>query len=187
METKICGKCKTIKSLENFHRNKNYNDGFYYWCKTCKQEYDFQRRKTQDYKKIFETEEYKERKRKYYENRKKQNPSILLFNYAKIRARKNNLPFNLEPSDIIIPSHCPILNIPLFMKNYDKNDTKSFRNNSPSLDRIIPKLGYVKGNVIVMSMKANAMKNNATKDELIKFCTNILKIYDKNNIDININ
>ncbi len=37
---------------------------------------------------------------------------------------------------------------------------------SPSLDKIIPKLGYVKGNVWVVSNKANRIKSNATIEEL---------------------
>ena len=40
--------------------------------------------------------------------------------------------------------------------------------NSPSIDRLIPELGYIKGNVNVISLRANIIKNNATKDELIK-------------------
>ena len=39
---------------------------------------------------------------------------------------------------------------------------------SPSIDRLIPELGYIKGNVNVISLRANIIKNNATKDELIK-------------------
>ena len=37
---------------------------------------------------------------------------------------------------------------------------------SPSLDRIIPSLGYVKGNIRVISFRANTLKNNATLSEL---------------------
>lgn len=39
-------------------------------------------------------------------------------------------------------------------------------NPKPSLDKIIPKLGYVKGNVWVVSNKANRIKSNATIEEL---------------------
>ena len=48
---------------------------------------------------------------------------------------------------------------------------------SPSLDRIIPEKGYVKGNIIVVSLKANTMKNNATIEEI----KNLYDFY--NNID----
>ena len=39
---------------------------------------------------------------------------------------------------------------------------------SPSVDRIVPKKGYVKGNVAIISIKANGIKTDATPDEIIK-------------------
>jgi len=38
--------------------------------------------------------------------------------------------------------------------------------NSPSLDKLIPELGYVKGNITVMSVRANRIKNDATRQEI---------------------
>ena len=38
--------------------------------------------------------------------------------------------------------------------------------NSPSLDRIVPELGYIPSNVVVISYKANAIKRNATPQEI---------------------
>lgn len=37
---------------------------------------------------------------------------------------------------------------------------------SPSLDRLIPSKGYVKGNVVVVSWRANRLKNNASLADL---------------------
>jgi hypothetical protein len=37
---------------------------------------------------------------------------------------------------------------------------------SPELDRIVPSLGYVKGNVLVVSRRANRIKTDATVEEL---------------------
>ena len=37
---------------------------------------------------------------------------------------------------------------------------------SPTLDRIVPSLGYVPGNVVVISHKANSIKSNATAAEI---------------------
>ena len=34
-KTKKCSKCGEVKSLEDFHKNKNYKDGHHYWCKKC--------------------------------------------------------------------------------------------------------------------------------------------------------
>jgi hypothetical protein len=82
--------------------------------------------------------------------------------YAKTRAIKEGLPFDLSPEDIIIPAQCPVFpHIRLEIGKGNKTD------NSPSLDKIIPELGYVHGNVEVMSMKANRMKSDGTLQELV--------------------
>ncbi len=80
---------------------------------------------------------------------------------VKSRAKRDKIPFNLEEGDIQIPLVCPVLGIPLFRGN------KHLGPNSPSLDKLIPELGYVKGNVAVISMKANTIKNNATYSEIL--------------------
>ena len=41
--------------------------------------------------------------------------------------------------------------------------------NSASLDKIIPQLGYVKGNVVWCTQRINVMKNDATLDEMKKW------------------
>lgn len=79
---------------------------------------------------------------------------------AKSRARKDGLDFNLELSDIYVPKLCPVLGIPMF-KATGRN-----KSNSPSLDRIVASLGYVKGNIWVISNRANTIKNDATVEEL---------------------
>lgn len=84
---------------------------------------------------------------------------------ARKRSRKYGLPFNLKfPNDFNIPKYCPIFtNIKLKGGVQGK-----VQDSSPSLDRIIPKLGYVKGNVVIISNKANRIKNNGTYSDLMK-------------------
>lgn len=94
----------------------------------------------------------------------------LLVERAKARARVKNIPFDITKDDIIIPETCPILGIPL----YRNVGGKSHSPNSYSLDKINPLLGYVKGNIWVISYKANTMKNNATREELISFAKWVL-------------
>jgi hypothetical protein len=77
------------------------------------------------------------------------------------RAKKSGVPFDLEVSDITIPELCPALGIPLF-----QSGKKGPCPNSPSLDRIRSELGYVKGNVVVLSHRANVIKQNASFSEL---------------------
>jgi hypothetical protein len=114
-------------------------------------------------------EAHREASRRYYNSKKlidKLKPfehvARNLLKYAKIRATKKNLPFNLELEDIHVPEVCPILGIPL-SQNEGRNDDKSF-----SLDRIDNTKGYVKGNVIVISLRANRIKSDSTLDELTK-------------------
>jgi hypothetical protein len=89
------------------------------------------------------------------------------------RAKKNNIPFNLEYSDIVIPEKCPILEIPIFRGN------KKHTSNSPSLDRLVPELGYIKGNIRVISYKANTMKSDASIEELKLFSKNIITYFNE--------
>ena len=58
---------------------------------------------------------------------------------------------------------CPVLNIKMIFGGSSKK-----RFNSPSIDRIIPKKGYVKGNVRFVSFLANAIMNDANADEILK-------------------
>lgn len=87
---------------------------------------------------------------------------------AKKRADAKNVPFSVTEEYLrsIFPSdgNCPVFNTPLVwgVKSKDKN------RNSPSLDRINPTLGYVEGNVIWVSLKANAIKTDATPDEILE-------------------
>jgi hypothetical protein len=79
---------------------------------------------------------------------------------ARIRAKRAGVPCTIGVEDIIIPDACPFLGTPLVF------GTRAFHDASPSLDRLRPELGYVPGNVIVCSHRANWIKHNATPDEL---------------------
>jgi hypothetical protein len=68
----------------------------------------------------------------------------------------------------IAPECCPVFGQPL------TRGGKDFRN-SPSIDRIDPRLGYMRGNIQIISNKANAMKQDATPTELQRFAEWVLK------------
>lgn len=95
---------------------------------------------------------------------------------TKRRALEKGLYFNLVEEDIIIPEYCPLLEIPLVI------GTKNEYENSPSIDRIDNNKGYIKGNIQIISKKANSMKNSASYEELMIFYKNILR-YSPNNIE----
>lgn len=87
-------------------------------------------------------------------------PEYRMWLQAKHRAKIRKIPFAIDLSDIVIPEICPLLNIPLVHGKIRMNF------NSPQLDRIIPDIGYVKGNVQVLSMKANMAKSRLTLSEM---------------------
>jgi hypothetical protein len=87
---------------------------------------------------------------------------IMLRNAEK-RAFESGVPFSITEADIAIPERCPILGIPLGLLPPGKRSGPT--DNSPSVDRLIPELGYVPGNVAVISRKANTLKNDGTAEE----------------------
>lgn len=92
--------------------------------------------------------------------RRASNPARAMLNRVKHRATAEGLEFNLELSDLVIPTHCPALGIPLKVGQGRQADA------SPSLDRIDPAKGYIKGNVVVISFLANRIKSNGTAQQV---------------------
>lgn len=80
-----------------------------------------------------------------------------IFNRAKSRAKRLGRVFNITIDDIVIGDKCPVFGVPF---KYGDTDW------TYSLDRVDNSLGYIKGNVVVVSLKANRIKNSATVEEL---------------------
>ena len=78
-------------------------------------------------------------------------------------AKRRGKEFDLRVSDLQLPDNCPVLGIPL---DYG-TPAKEF-SAAPSIDRIDNAKGYVQGNVLVISTRANAMKSDASRDEIEK-------------------
>lgn len=100
------------------------------------------------------------KQKEWRDNDRKNNPLRYMIYAARHRAKQNNIPFDITIDDLVIPDVCPVLGIPLKLSKNNQSD------NSPTIDRIIPERGYVKENVIIVSAKANRIKNDATLDEL---------------------
>ena len=77
----------------------------------------------------------------------------------KTNAKRSKWDFNLSFHDVEWNMTCPILGIELDWFASEKSE------NSPSFDRLDAKKGYEPGNVIVMSMRANRIKNDGTAEE----------------------
>lgn len=86
-----------------------------------------------------------------------------MWSSAKKRARQAGVPFTLRFVDFpAMPTVCPVLGISINM-----NARRGPCSNSPTLDRIVPSLGYVKGNVAIISHRANTIKSDGTLDEIL--------------------
>ncbi len=90
---------------------------------------------------------------------------------AKSRAKGYGLPFSITIDDIVVPLICPILGIPLELGK------KQVQDSSPSLDRVYPEKGYVRGNVLVVSHKANRLKNELSPEGLIDLGKQFRKLW----------
>ena len=97
--------------------------------------------------------------------RHKENPLLEMYQSAKTRAKRKGLDFKLNPDDLTLPDKCPVLGIPLIVSE----ETAS--NNSPTIDRIDNSKGYIPGNIIIISFKANTIKNTASIEDLQKVLT----------------
>jgi len=143
--TKQCSKCGTIKPLSDFFKRKNSRDGLNGQCKVC------QNKKNSKWE--------------------KENPIKMQTMYmtcaARARARKKDLPFDIDATYLrsMVTDTCPVLGIKLEWSTLRGHGSRLFPN-SPSLDRIIPERGYVKGNVWIISHRANQIKSNASHEEL---------------------
>lgn len=79
---------------------------------------------------------------------------------AKVRAKQKGLRFCITKDDLVMPKLCPILGIEI-----KRAEGTGPSDHSPSLDRIEPELGYVPGNVAIISFRANQIKSNGTIEE----------------------
>jgi len=135
-------------------------------------------RKKREYMLVYKPkydEANKERIQLAAKERRKRKIRQLLVNGARARARLHGLPFDITQEDVVIPSRCPILGIEI------KISEGGIGPGSPSLDKLIPELGYVRGNVFVISHRANTLKSNATLGELRAFAKGIVGYLEATN------
>lgn len=100
-------------------------------------------------------------KTKPWLTRRKRRPEAYLFNIAKQRSKRRGIEFTITVDDLKMPEFCPLLGVRLdsYADNVDLH---------PSIDRIDSAKGYIKGNVWIISHRANRVKSNASADEIIK-------------------
>lgn len=153
---KLCSKCDVVKPMDEFYNSKNAKDGKTSSCKACS--YD-----PLDKARAFA----------YAEACRLADPVAALLKGAKARAKRDGIPFDITSKDIKKPARCPALGISL---NYNGTGRGyGAKDDAASLDRIRSEKGYVRGNVQVVSWKANRSKSRLSPEELVRMA----KFYSK--------
>lgn len=133
-----CSKCQTEQPDENFARNRAMRSGRANWCKAC-------------HKRGWQTPENQIRRKQ----RREANWLHSIVVEIRLRARRRGLPCDISEEDLAVPALCPVLGILL-----EPNSRRTRSGNAPSIDRIDPSRGYVKGNVTIISWQANRIKSD---------------------------
>lgn len=139
-ESRLCSFCKQSRSLENFdYRNdrKSYRP----YCKKCRTK----------------------KQRKNYAKYKTTSPFKCRATKLKAKCKHQKIKYNLNSDYLqsIWTGKCPVFNRRIM---FNKHRNFEFH---AELDRINPKKGYTKGNVVWLSRKANRIKNNAKPKEVL--------------------
>ena len=111
-----------------------------------------------------------QRAKAYYKQRSTISGHIgQIMSARKCRAKQNNIQFNVSLKYLIsiFTEKCPVFGTQLSWT--ESNGFNTSKDDFPSLDRIVPELGYVEGNVRWISYLANKMKQNANSKQLHEF------------------
>lgn len=169
-QTFLCRRCQ--QETSEWYYTKGKRDGM---CKSCRKNYRKEEKREHTKKYISERkehykqlgDEWRKNNPDYQKKWEKNCPESRMLRSAKQRAKEIGLECSITQEDIYIPEICPVLKVP-FQKG---------TRYAASLDRIDNSKGYVPGNVMVISRKANSMKNDATLEEiqlLAEFYTKLL-------------
>ena len=142
-----CSCCDQMLPIDNFSNcSKNrYRYGKQAWCQLCSN------KRVNDYK--------------------KENPLKTMMQNALYR-RDHDFEIDEEYMQSFDIDVCPILGIPMQWGigahfGQGRNGASNQSNNSKSLDRIDSTKGYLKGNVHIISWRANNLKKDATLEEMV--------------------
>lgn len=164
-----CRTCQTEKPEDSFWRQASKVSGRQSECKDCQ---------TQRNRKWHQNNPAKAREngKRGSKAKRLRNPRKALFMAAKARAAKRGMKFTITLDDLTFPERCPILGIPMsFGLGGGMSMGLAVRDTRYSIDRIDNSKGYIPGNVIVVSYRANRLKSDARISELRE----IVRFYDE--------
>ena len=141
---------KVINSINNWEGFKNFFIDTYNSTNSMQEIYD----------KLLQHPYFKRTTRKSISQR------VTEIRNSKYCAKRRGIYFDLKYTDFELPEYCPILGIKI---EYEGDGNSP---NHATLDRIDNSKGYIPGNIMIISRLANAMKNEATFEQLQSFITN---------------
>lgn len=166
---KVCNGCRKELPLEAFNKDNSRSDGRRSRCRECDAAY-FQRN--------YQDPEWKKQHNKRAKDRrirlKNEDPKELwaydAIANARQRARKAALQCNIDLDYVrsLVVDTCPLLGLPILYAGAVVSD------NSATLDRKNPALGYTRGNIAVISHRANRLKSDASIEELQILLNNLI-------------
>ena len=114
--------------------------------------------------------EWREKQNEYWRKYTRRNYEARLLAVIKSKCKRFNIPFDLTLEDIVIPTHCPKTGIPLVV-----HEERGKFMDTPSVDRINPKGGYVKGNIQIVCFWYNVAKLNFSDEEVLDLCKKVVE------------
>ena len=168
-QKKFCScKCMNVYNAREFgmkHREENPNR--YKICEECNQSLNLNKfsliekwNSNSDTKNTCKKCSIKIRQTEKLNRDWKVDAARLLYKNIKSRCKRIGKEFSIELEDITIPEKCPVFGFDL------KREDRQTWMCAPSVDRIDNSKGYIKGNVTVVSRRANILKKDATLEEL---------------------
>lgn len=154
--TKACSKCGEVKPLSEFVRDSRNKSGRRAHCYAC------HRKANKAYIRSGKLATHVAKDLVQWKLRQ-------LIQQSRFRAKQTGVNHNLDLNYLleILPECCPYLGTQFHWEAIFNCGQRKSHPCSPSIDRIDSSKGYIKGNVAIVSHRANSIKNNASELELI--------------------
>jgi len=154
MITKVCRQCNLTKIASDFPKGRDAN-GLYFICKRC-QSSNSQRR--------YKGKEPLERW------------LTIAVGDASRRSSKRSIPFTLTREEIRSKFHEQQSSCVYCHNPFNLHGTRKDHRGSPSIDRLIPSEGYTSFNVVLCCHRCNAIKHDASLQELRTLVESLSKL-----------
>ena len=159
-----------LSKAEIYQRHKDrYHNDPEYRTKILQQKAEYNKRRRSDPMVRERLNQYNRDNKDYFSAKAKEYNSARPFHYAfrrlKLRAKQNDIHFDLDEEYLISiwTGRCAIMGSELCAPYSTKHQDP----NKATVDRIIPSLGYIRGNVQWVSNRANIIKSFGTLEEHI--------------------